>query len=434
AMLIAETGGINAMIVDSTALPEHAVRDILASAFQSAGQRCSALRMLYVQKDVEQKVLTMLTGAMRELKVGRPWELATDVGPVIDDDALEGILAYCAKMEAEGRLIAKLEAPAGGRFVPPHILRVSGIEEIEREVFGPVLHVATFEADEIDRVVAAINARGYGLTFGLHTRIDARVQQILDGIHAGNVYVNRNQIGAVVGAQPFGGEGLSGTGPKAGGPFYLKRFRKRAAAIAEASPPPLTPAHKGEGSLKMPAPSLSWDDTRAATFRGNAETSTTASSVRDGGTVAFPDPGGWPRRADRIAILRRHLRGRAAEAIAAAAALDPGPFDLPGPTGEANSLMLVPRGRVLCLGPGADTLLAQVVLALAAGNAVVAVAPGARAMLQPLAGKDLPLAIHESVLDPADLAQVDCDVVAASADDEALRAYRGAVGARTGPK
>src|SRR5690606_18697627 len=234
AMLIAETGGINAMIVDSTALPEQAVRDILASAFQSAGQRCSALRMLYVQKDVEQKVLTMLTGAMRELKVGRPWELATDVGPVIDDDALEGILAYCAKMEAEGRLIAKLEAPAGGRFVPPHILRVSGIEEIEREVFGPVLHVATFEADEIDRVVAAINARGYGLTFGLHTRIDARVQQILDGIHAGNVYVNRNQIGAVVGAQPFGGEGLSGTGPKAGGPFYLKRFRKRAAAIAEA--------------------------------------------------------------------------------------------------------------------------------------------------------------------------------------------------------
>ena len=226
AMLIAETGGLNAMIVDSTALPEQAVRDILASAFQSAGQRCSALRVLYVQKDVEKKMLEMLKGAMEALNVGDPWQISTDVGPVIDDEAQSSIRDYCTKMGLQGRLIAKLEAPKDGRFVAPHVFRVKGIEEMEREVFGPVLHVASFDADEIDAVIAAINRKGYGLTFGLHTRIEGRVQHFVDGIHAGNIYVNRNQIGAVVGSQPFGGEGLSGTGPKAGGPHYLRRFRK----------------------------------------------------------------------------------------------------------------------------------------------------------------------------------------------------------------
>ncbi len=230
AMLLAETGGLNAMIVDSTALPEQAVRDILASAFQSAGQRCSALRILYVQKDVEKKMMTMLEGAMQSLTVGDPWLISTDVGPVIDDDAQQGIGDYCAAMESKGRLIAKLGAPDDGRFIAPHIFRVSGIEEMEREIFGPVLHVATFGADDIDRVISAINRKGYGLTFGLHTRIEARVQHIVDGVHAGNIYVNRNQIGAIVGSQPFGGEGLSGTGPKAGGPHYLRRFRKSAHA------------------------------------------------------------------------------------------------------------------------------------------------------------------------------------------------------------
>ena len=230
AMLIAETGGLNAMIVDSTALPEQAVRDVLASSFQSAGQRCSALRVLYVQKDVAKKALEMLEGALKTLTVGDPWQLSTDVGPVIDDEARQSILAYCAEMEGKGRLIAKLDAPEGGRFVAPHIFRVSGIDEMKREIFGPVLHVATFGADDIDRVISSINRKGYGLTFGLHTRIEARVQHIVDGVHAGNVYVNRNQIGAVVGSQPFGGEGLSGTGPKAGGPHYLRRFRRSAEA------------------------------------------------------------------------------------------------------------------------------------------------------------------------------------------------------------
>ncbi len=224
APLIAETGGLNAMIVDSTALPEQAVRDILASSFQSAGQRCSALRMLYVQEDVATPMLAMLTDAMNELRLGDPWQISTDVGPVIDETARTSIQRHIAAARAEGRVIHELEVPEAGHFVGPALLRVSGVEALEREVFGPVLHVATFGAEEIDAVVDAVNASGYGLTFGLHTRIDSRVQQVSSRLDVGNIYVNRNQIGAVVGSQPFGGEGLSGTGPKAGGPHYVPRF------------------------------------------------------------------------------------------------------------------------------------------------------------------------------------------------------------------
>ena len=182
APLIAETGGLNAMIVDSTALPEQAVRDIVASAFQSAGQRCSALRVLYVQREVEERILTMLFGAMDELRIGDPWVLATDIGPVIDDDARDRIEAHCARAEREGRVLKRLAAPEYGTFVPPSVLRVKGIEALAEEVFGPVLHVATFRADEIDAVVDAVNGSGYGLTFGLHTRIDDRVQHIVDRV------------------------------------------------------------------------------------------------------------------------------------------------------------------------------------------------------------------------------------------------------------
>ncbi|MBC2834356.1 bifunctional proline dehydrogenase/L-glutamate gamma-semialdehyde dehydrogenase PutA [Paragemmobacter straminiformis] len=223
APLIAETGGLNAMIVDSTALPEQAVRDVLASSFQSAGQRCSALRCLYVQEDVAEAVEEMLFGAMQELALGDPWQLATDVGPVIDAEAQAGIAAYIARARAEGRVMHEMPAPAGC-FVGPTVIRVGGIADLPGEIFGPVLHVARFRAAEIDAVVDAINATGYGLTFGLHTRIDDRVQRIVSRVRVGNIYVNRNQIGAVVGSQPFGGEGLSGTGPKAGGPDYLARF------------------------------------------------------------------------------------------------------------------------------------------------------------------------------------------------------------------
>jgi len=224
---VAETGGLNAMIVDSTALPEQVVRDVLASAFQSAGQRCSALRVLYVQADVADGLIGMLAGAMAELAVGDPALLATDVGPVIDEDARDMLLAHIARMQREGRLIGAAplgEASAGGCFVAPHAFEIDDIARIGGEKFGPVLHVIRYQAAALDEVVDEINASGYGLTLGVHSRIQATADRIADRARVGNLYVNRNQIGAVVGVQPFGGEGLSGTGPKAGGPHYLHRF------------------------------------------------------------------------------------------------------------------------------------------------------------------------------------------------------------------
>ncbi len=231
APLIAETGGLNAMLVDSTALPEQAVRDILAASFQSAGQRCSALRCLYVQEDVAETVTEMLFGAMDDLQAGHPWDLSTDLGPVIDAEAQAGIRAYVEAARAEGRVMKELAVPQAGTFVAPAVIRVRGIADMPHEIFGPVLHVATFRAGDLDRVLGAVNATGYGLTFGLHSRIDDRVQHVIETLQVGNIYVNRNQIGAVVGSQPFGGEGLSGTGPKAGGPHYLTRFTRNAAPV-----------------------------------------------------------------------------------------------------------------------------------------------------------------------------------------------------------
>ncbi|UWQ55182.1 bifunctional proline dehydrogenase/L-glutamate gamma-semialdehyde dehydrogenase PutA [Leisingera caerulea] len=222
--LIAETGGLNAMIVDSTALPEQTVQSVIESAFQSAGQRCSALRCLYLQDDIADTVLKMLKGAMDCLRLDDPWHLSTDSGPVIDEGARAGILAHIDQARTEGRVMKELMAPQGGTFVAPTMIEVPGISALEEEIFGPVLHVARFKSQQLDQVISDINATGYGLTFGLHTRIDDRVQHVCDRVHAGNIYVNRNQIGAIVGSQPFGGEGLSGTGPKAGGPFYLNRF------------------------------------------------------------------------------------------------------------------------------------------------------------------------------------------------------------------
>ena len=251
APLIAETGGLNAMIVDSTALPEQAVRDIVASSFQSAGQRCSALRCLYVQEDIAPTLESMLIGAAQELTTADPWDLRADLGPVIDPAAQADITAHVEAARADGRLIHQAQAPAGGTFVAPAIIRLPGIAALEREVFGPVLHVATYRGDELDLVIDAINATGYGLTFGLHTRIDDRVQHVVERMRAGNLYVNRNQIGAVVGSQPFGGEGLSGTGPKAGGPHYLARFTLAAAPEAGA---PGTPADEEAVARHLAAP------------------------------------------------------------------------------------------------------------------------------------------------------------------------------------
>jgi RHH-type proline utilization regulon transcriptional repressor/proline dehydrogenase/delta 1-pyrroline-5-carboxylate dehydrogenase len=311
--LIAETGGINAMIVDSTALPEQAVRDILASAFQSAGQRCSALRCLYLQEDIAQPFLRMLSGAMDELHLGDPWSHATDIGPVIDARAHADFSAYLDRAAQEGRLLKRLTAPAQGHFIGPAVVRVSGIDQITREIFGPVLHVATFRADQIDAVVDAVNASGYGLTFGLHTRIDGRVEQITQRLRVGNVYVNRNQIGAIVGSQPFGGEGLSGTGPKAGGPHYVARFQ-----VDQVVGHPFV-------------------------------------------TGRAVDVSAVQARLDVLAQLDLPCQRM---------------IDLPGPTGESNRLSLFGRGTVLCLGPSADDALAQVRMARDAGAQALAIAPG----------------------------------------------------------
>jgi len=315
APLVAETGGLNAMIVDSTALAEQAVRDILASAFQSAGQRCSALRCLYVQEDIADHLSEMLFGAMEELSAGDPWHLATDIGPVIDAEAARDIRVYVAEARRAGRVLKELRAPSEGHFVAPVVIGVGGINDIPCEVFGPVLHLARFRARDLGRVINDVNARGYGLTFGLHTRIDSRVQDVVEAVAAGNIYVNRNQIGAVVGSQPFGGEGLSGTGPKAGGAEYVARLAGPAA---------------GEG----------------------------------GGAVAGV--------AD-LAALEKRL------AAAAPNGPLPEAEDMPGPTGESNRLRLVPRAPVLCLGPGAAAEAAQIAavealggLAVAAGGAVPA--------------------------------------------------------------
>ncbi|MCR8828125.1 bifunctional proline dehydrogenase/L-glutamate gamma-semialdehyde dehydrogenase PutA [Pseudosulfitobacter koreensis] len=253
--LIAETGGLNAMIVDSTALPEQAVTAIIESAFQSAGQRCSALRCLYIQEDIAPAFTAMLTGAMDALAMGMPWDLSTDVGPVIDETARKGIADHIATARAEGRLLHALPTPQTGTYIAPTLISVDGIEDMTREIFGPVLHIATFKSGRMHRIIQDINATGYGLTFGLHTRIDDRVQFVSDRILAGNVYVNRNQIGAIVGSQPFGGIGLSGTGPKAGGPDYLLRFSRPGAAEAvdgwaHDAPQPL-PALRAQASEKI---------------------------------------------------------------------------------------------------------------------------------------------------------------------------------------
>jgi RHH-type proline utilization regulon transcriptional repressor/proline dehydrogenase/delta 1-pyrroline-5-carboxylate dehydrogenase len=308
----------------------------------------------------------MLHGAMDELRMGDPWDLSTDVGPVIDAEARAGIEAHIAAHEVEGRVLKSLKAPAEGLFVPPTIIKLNGIEELEREIFGPVLHVATFEADEIDAVVDAVNARGFGLTFGLHTRIDDRVQRIVERVRCGNVYVNRNQIGAVVGSQPFGGEGLSGTGPKAGGPHYVRRFLAAPGIVADEADGVLVSAGTTQATLD---------------------------------SLTVPD---WTAAAE----------------------------SLPGPTGESNRLASHPRGKVLCLGPTAASAFAQADEALAAGNAVLLVAPGASASVLERGGA---VAALDGVLDPETLAGIGgIDAVASYAGDAALRAIRQALAARDG--
>ncbi|MEP3275311.1 MAG: bifunctional proline dehydrogenase/L-glutamate gamma-semialdehyde dehydrogenase PutA [Stappiaceae bacterium] len=415
APLIAETGGLNAMIVDSSALPEQAVRDIVASSFQSAGQRCSALRMLYVQEDVKERTMSMLFGAMDALSVGDPWNLSCDVGPVIDKQARDEITAYCEKARSEGRLRKKLEIPNAvrdGFFVPPTVIEVAGINDLEKEIFGPVLHVASFRADQIDMVIADINATGYGLTFGLHTRVDHRVQQVVDNVRAGNLYVNRNQIGAVVGSQPFGGEGLSGTGPKAGGPAYLKRFVEFGNVVAEietagASKPgdPIAEGHLRTALSKLREKEISGPEAREE-------------ALRNWITSAFPE------HLDQFEVLatqHEHLRGT--------------PIDLPGPTGESNRLWHVPRGVILCLGHAAQAdngiAILQAAAAVLAGNSVL-IADTNRSAFK--SDGSLPIIWLGGSLNVDALTVLDGlgGVLAAGADDD-LKPIRQALARRDGP-
>ncbi len=401
ATLIAETGGLNAMIVDSTALTEQAVRDILLSSFQSAGQRCSALRMLYVQEEAHDRLIDMLYGAMESLVIGDPWRTDVDVSPVIDAEAQQGIMDYLAAHKKAGTLLKTLEAPEGGTFVTPAVVRVKGIADMEREIFGPVLHVATFKARDIDRVVDAINAREYGLTFGLHTRIDDRVQQIVERIHVGNTYVNRNQIGAIVGSQPFGGEGLSGTGPKAGGPLYLTRFRRTEQPKVLATP---TGKVLDKGALEA--------------------------------AIAKIDARNWAARSDRVTVLRNALsgtRGTVRRALAETAAFDMSPQTLPGPTGESNRLRMYPKGLTLCLGPTEEIAVAQAVQALGAGCGAVIAVPGASPMAAAMAATGAPVASLDGTVDAAMLESLQgVAVVSAAGASDWTRRLRMALAQRKG--
>ena len=319
--LIAETGGQNAMIVDSSALTEQVVADVIASAFDSAGQRCSALRLLCLQEEISDTTLAKLRGALQELRIGATDHLAVDVGPVITAEAKTGIERHIETMRACGRAVHQVALPpecAEGTFVPPTIIELDTIADLTHEVFGPVLHVIRYRRDDIDAVIGAINATGYGLTFGLHSRLEQTVADVTARVKAGNQYINRNVIGAVVGVQPFGGRGLSGTGPKAGGPLYLQRLVHA------------PPGQAGSAATVDPAV---------------AELADWLDSTGERPAAAL---------ARRIAGMVPDLRER----------------ELPGPVGERNLYALKPRGCILLKPASHDGLFHQLAAALATGNRV----------------------------------------------------------------
>ncbi|WP_077002621.1 trifunctional transcriptional regulator/proline dehydrogenase/L-glutamate gamma-semialdehyde dehydrogenase [Variovorax sp. KK3] len=359
--LIAETGGQNAMIVDSSALLEQVVVDIMASAFDSAGQRCSALRLLCVQDDVADRLLHMLRGAMGEAAVGRPSSLATDVGPVIDAAARRTIEDHVDAMRARGRCIARLGRSShdeleGGTYVVPTLIELQGIAELEREVFGPVLHVVRYARPELDALMAQIDGTGYGLTMGLHTRIDETVEQVIRRAHVGNVYVNRNMVGAVVGVQPFGGEGLSGTGPKAGGPLYMYRLL--------ATPPRDVLVRATERGLP------------GSVAEGDAMPLPAAVEALLAWLASHRDPALVQSCRDLVA-----LAGTRRERL------------LVGPTGEANVYSLHPRESALCLAQSDDALLFQLAGALLVGCRVIWPSSAGTSALR----ASLPLDVQEAI-------------------------------------
>jgi RHH-type proline utilization regulon transcriptional repressor/proline dehydrogenase/delta 1-pyrroline-5-carboxylate dehydrogenase len=377
--LIAETGGQNALIVDSSALPEQVIADALASAFDSAGQRCSALRVLCLQDDIAERMLPMLKSAMRELEVSPPGALSADVGPVISAEALANLNAYVASMRARGFPVHAeplSEQCAHGFFVAPTLIEINSVADLGREVFGPVLHVLRYKREALPELLDALNATGYALTGGAHSRIDSTMELVSGRLAAGNIYINRNIIGAVVGVQPFGGHALSGTGPKAGGPLYLKRLL----ASAPAAWPPL--------------------------------------------------PAGSPARAAEAfaQALAEHGERELAELCAALARVSRLGLDieLNGPVGERNLYSLVARGTALCDAASEEALIAEIACALAAGNRAALAGPAAGALLA-----WLPRALQGDVVAAASASRI--DAVLTDREGAALVELLAVTAARPGP-
>ncbi|QHM71438.1 trifunctional transcriptional regulator/proline dehydrogenase/L-glutamate gamma-semialdehyde dehydrogenase [Mixta intestinalis] len=336
--LIAETGGLNAMIVDSSALTEQVVLDIVSSAWDSAGQRCSALRLLCIQEDVADHTLTMLRGAMMECRMGNPERLSTDIGPVIDAEAKENIERHIQAMRAKGLTVFQAAQEnvqdrkewTQGTFIMPTLIELNSIDELDKEIFGPVLHVVRFTRSELPQLVEQINAAGYGLTLGVHTRIDETITQVTQRAKVGNLYVNRNMVGAVVGVQPFGGEGLSGTGPKAGGPLYLYRLL----------------SWRPENALQVTLDRHDAERTLDATLRPALLEAHRALSA-------------WAKAKPELAALCQRYEQLAQGGTVRL---------LPGPTGERNTYTLLPRERVLCLADNEEDALIQLAAVTSVGS------------------------------------------------------------------
>jgi RHH-type proline utilization regulon transcriptional repressor/proline dehydrogenase/delta 1-pyrroline-5-carboxylate dehydrogenase len=377
--LIAETGGQNAMIVDSSALPEQVVQDAISSAFDSAGQRCSALRVLFLQEDIADKTIKMLKGAMLELKVGCPDRLATDIGPVIDAEAQQNLLAHINKLKATAVNYFSLDLPssvtAAGTFVPPTVLEIRSLSELTQEVFGPVLHVIRYKRADLPKLVDQINESGFGLTLGVHSRIDETIDYITSRAHVGNIYVNRNIVGAVVGVQPFGGEGKSGTGPKAGGPLYLKRLQRGATTVAP---------HERQGTASL--------DALAVWLKMHGQQHIAGLSEQYSRTTML----------GKLTVL-------------------------PGPTGERNTLALLPRGAIACVAGTLGGLLNQIAASLATGNTALVVGESAK-----LLPNDLPTVVKDRVKVIGSLQDFQGDFQIALVESMLVSGLHGQLAARSG--
>ncbi|MDT3519350.1 trifunctional transcriptional regulator/proline dehydrogenase/L-glutamate gamma-semialdehyde dehydrogenase [Cronobacter sakazakii] len=398
--LIAETGGLNAMIVDSSALTEQVVVDVVASAFDSAGQRCSALRVLCLQEEIADHTLTMLKGAMAECRMGNPGRLTTDIGPVIDAEAKAGIERHIQAMRAKGRKVfqaardnsADAREWQTGTFVMPTLIELESFDEMKKEVFGPVLHVVRYNRNNLAGLIEQINKAGYGLTLGVHTRIDETIAQVTGSAHVGNLYVNRNMVGAVVGVQPFGGEGLSGTGPKAGGPLYLYRLL----------------ASRPETAVQT---TLERHDAR---YAQDAQVKALITRPHQALTE-------WAAGRPELKALCEHYLALSQSGVQRT---------LPGPTGERNTYTLLPRERVLCLADNEQDLLVQLAAATSAGSRVLWVDEP----LQRTLAKQLPAAVNAII----DFAKPDVlfsqffDAVIYHGDSDQLRALCEKVAARDG--